>query len=158
MTAPVATARGTPSGIRLDEGYQTLVTLAASSTVAFWEKTVTPPGIDGGDPVDTTTMHNVRWMGKNPQTLIEMTEFSMTAAYDPVLYTTMLSLVNVKTTVTITFPDGSTLAFYGYLKSFAPDAIERGTQPEATITVIPTNQDPSTGAEEDPVLTNVAGT
>ena len=142
----------------MDDGYRTLVAFNADPDISFWEKTVTPPGLDGGDAVDTTTMHNDRWRGKGPRYLIEMTEFSMTAAYDPDIYNQILNLINVETTVTVHFPDGSTLAFYGYLRAFEPDSIEEGTQPEATITVVPTNQDPTTGSEEAPVLTSVAGT
>lgn len=158
MSAPVATPRGTPSGIKLDDGFRTLVTFAANATIGFWEKSVTPPGLDGGDAVDTSTMHNVTYRTMSPRHLKTMTEFTMTAAYDPLLFTTALSLINVKTTVTVTFPDGSTLAFYGFLKGFEPGELVEGTQPEVTLTVVPTNQDPTTGAEEAAVLVNAVGT
>lgn len=67
-------------------------------------------------------------------------------------------MVNVEQTITITFPDGSTLAFYGFMKSFEPDNLEEGTFPIATVAFVPTNADPTTGDEEAPVLTSVAGT
>lgn len=156
--APTPTARQTPAGIKLDDGYQTLVTFAAVPTISFWEKTVTPPGLDGGDGIDTTTMWNSDWRTKSPRSLVTMTDFTMTAAYDPNLYNSILSLLNRETTVTVTFPDGSTLAFYGFLKSFEPDSLSEGEQPVCTITVVPTNQDPTTGAEQAPVLTSVSGT
>lgn len=158
MAAPVATARGTPSGIKLDDGYQTLVTIGTDATASFWEKTVNPPGLDGGDAIDTTTMHNTTYRTFAPRQLITMTEMSCKGAYDPNVYTTFLSLINVETTITVTFPDGSTLAFYGFLRNFEPDELSEGTQPEATFTIQPTNQDPTTGVEEAAVFTNVAGT
>ena len=158
MAAPVATLRQDPTGIKLDDGYRTLVTFATDPDICFWEKEVTPPGLDGGDAVETFTMHNDRWRTMAPRALITMTEFELTCAYDPAIYTAALALVNVKTTVTVQFPDGSTLAFYGYLRTFEPDALSEGEQPEATITVQPTNADPQTGAEEGPVLVSVAGT
>ena len=159
--APAAHA---PSGIHLDDGYQTLITFAANNTIAFWEKSVKPPGMDGGDPIDTTTMHNDTWRTKAPRALVSMTDLTIRAAYDPVLYDgalvagSVLSLLNVKTTVTVLFPDGTTLAFYGFLKNFEPGDHQEGAQPEATITVVVTNQDPSDGSEQDPVLDNAAGT
>ncbi len=156
MTAPSASARSTPSGRRLGDGYQTLVAFAADTNIEFWEKSVTPPGIDGGESIDTTTQHNTTWRTKSPSRLKTLTEFSMTAFYDPVVYTSIVALINVRTTVTVHFPDGSSLAFYGYLKSFQPDALEEGTMPTATVTVVPTNQDPTTCTEESPVY--VAGT
>lgn len=158
MAAPVATARQDPAGIKLDDGYRTLVTFATSPTISFWEKSITPPGLDSGDPIDTTTMHNDQWRSMAPRQLVTMTEFTMTAAYDPNIYNTILTLLGTETTVTVTFPDGSTLAFFGFLRSFEPDALTEGAQPEATITVTPTNADPVTGAEEAPVLVSVAGT
>jgi hypothetical protein len=134
------------------------VALAADPDINFWEKSVTPPGLDGGDPVETSTMHNVRWRSMHPRALITMTPFQMTAAYDPEVYDSILDLINVQTTVTVHFPDGSSLAFFGYLQKFEPGELVEGSQPEATITVVPTNRDPVTCDEEDPVYTAGTGT
>jgi hypothetical protein len=155
---PVATARGTPSGIKLDDGFRTLVTFASNPTISFWEKAVTPPGLDGGDAVETTTMHNLTYRTMSPRHLKTMTSTTMTAAYDPAVYTSIVALINVKTTVTVTFPDGSTLAFFGFLQKFDPGELKEGDQPTASITFTPTNQDPTTGVEAAPVLVSVAGT
>lgn len=157
-TAPSAGTRSTPTGIKLDDGHRTLVAFAANPAISFWEKTIKPPGLDGMDEIDTTTMHNVRWRTNAPRQLVKMTTFTMVAAYDPNLYNTILTLLNIETTVTVIYPDGSTLAFYGYLRTFEPNELKEGEQPEATITVVPTNQDPTTGAEESPVLTSASGT
>lgn len=43
---------------RLDDGHSTRVSFADYPSVAFYEKTVTPPGVDGGGENDTTTMLN----------------------------------------------------------------------------------------------------
>ena len=149
-----------PDGIHLDDGYQTLISFAVNPQASFWEKSVKPPGMDGGDPIDTTTMHNQTWRTMAPRQLVSMTELNLTVAYDPVLYDaatvagSALNLLNQKTTVNVTFPDGSVLAFYGFMRSFDPTPLEEGAQPEATMVVVVTNQDPSTGEEEDPVLVN----
>ncbi len=158
MTAPSATARGTPGGIMLSDGHSTKITFATAPTIEFWEKAVTPPGLDGGDPVDQTTMHNTVYRTMAPRHLKTMTPFTTTAAWNPLLYTSILALINVKTTVTVTFPDGSTLAFYGFLQKFDPGELVEGTQPTATITVCPTNADPTSGAETAATYTDVAGT
>jgi len=158
MTAPSATARQTPAGIKLDDGHQTLITFEADPDIELWEKSVTPPGIDGGDGVDTTTMHNTTYRTMSPRSLFTLTPMTTTMAYDPVFYTRALDLINVETTVTITFPDGSTLSFYGFLKSFEPGELAEGAQPTASVSIVPTNQDPTTGEEEAPVLVNVPGT
>jgi hypothetical protein len=141
----------------MDDGYQTLITFARNPVIAFWEKSVTPPGMDGGDEIDTTTMHNVRFRTFASRALITLTEGSVTAAWDPDLYDEILLLLNENDVITITFPDGSTLAFWGFLKSFEPDEFVEGEQPTATITYVPTNQD-NTGVERAPVMVEVAGT
>src|SRR5688572_27171775 len=158
MAAPTPTARVAPSGIKLCDGYQTLVTPASDPNIEFWEKSVTPPGIDGGDPIDSTTMQNDEWRTMCPRRLKTLTESTLTAGYDPNLYNSILALINIETTWTVTYPDGSTLAFYGFLKMFEPQELTEGGFPEATITIVPTNYDPVNDVEAAPVLTSVAGT
>lgn len=158
MAAPTPTARQNPAGIKLDDGFSTVITFAADPDVSFWEKTVTPPGIDGGDAIETSTMHNDVWRTMAPRQLKTLTESSSTVAYDPNVFNNILSLINVRTTVTVTFPDGSTLAFYGYLRSFEPNEMSEGEQPEATVNITPTNFDHVNKVEASPVLTSVAGT
>lgn len=157
MPAPAATVRQTPTGIKLDNGHSSKITFEADPDVSLWEKTVTPPGLDGGDAIDTTTMHNTAWRTKAPRTLKEMTDSSFAAAYDPAVLTQINALVNVETEITVTFPDGSTWAYFGFLKAFEPDELSEGEQPTATVTIVATNQD-TAGAEQAPVLASVAGT
>ena len=157
MPAPVATARQDPAGIRLEDGYRTLVTFASIPTASLWEISITPPGLDGGEAIDTTTMHNDTYRTRASRALKTLTTFTMTAAYDPNYYNQLLGLINYNDTVTVTFPDGSTLAFFGFLQSIEPGELVEGTMPTATVTVTPTNTD-QTGAEQSPVLTSVAGT
>lgn len=158
MAAPSPTTRATPSGRKLDDGYQALITFAADTDVSFWEKTVQPPGIDGGDAIETTTMHNSTYRTMAARALKTLTQSALTVAYDPKVYPQIVALCNVETTITVKFSDGSTLAFYGYLRTFEPDSMEEGSQPEATINISPTNVDPSSGAEAGPVYTAGTGT
>lgn len=157
-TAPVASTRIAPVGIKLDDGYRTLVTIAADTDISFWEKSLKPPGLDGGDPVPTSTMWNNTYNTFNPRQLKTMTESTVMAAYDPAVFSQLLAVINVKTTITFRYPDGTTLAYYGYVRSAEPSEIVEGAQPQLTITIQPTNQDPTTGAEEAAVLVSVAGT
>ncbi len=158
MAAPAATARGTPAGIALREGFHAKITLAVNSTISFWEKTVDPPGFDGGPPIDQTTQFNVLYRTRWPRTLIDVTPISIPdAAYDPNLYTQVLSVINVNTVITISFQDASTIAFYGFLQSFNPNPMREGEQPTCSLTFVPTNMD-SAFAEQAPVVVSVAGT
>lgn len=158
MTAPTPTARATPDGVFLDDGFSTLVTFASNPNINFWEKVVQPPGVDGGDPIETSTMHNTTWRTMAARSLLTLTPFTITAAYDPHVYTDIIALINVPDTITVTFSDTDTIAFYAILQTFEPQDAEEGSQPEATLTIVPTNTDPVTGSEEAPVITATTGT
>lgn len=158
MAAPTPTTRDTPLGIPLKDGYQTLVTCALDPDISIWEKMVTPPGIDFGEPVDFTTMWNTTYTTFQPAALATLTPCEFTAGYDPDVYDEILAIGGTNTTFTVTFPDGSTLAFYGFLRSFTPAQVQLGTMPEATCNIQPTNWDPANNVEASPVMTEVEGT
>jgi hypothetical protein len=141
-----------PIGIKLHDGYQILIAFANNPAIGLWEKSVKPPGLDGGEKIDQTTMHNTVWMTASPQYLIGLTDGTSKVAYDPGAWDDIFEQVNANQSITVHFPDGSALAFFGYLKSFEPDDLVRGTQPEATITVVVTNVDPTTCAESGPIM------
>ena len=159
MTAPTPTARGTPAGIPLQNSFPCKITLGTLTTVSFWEKEVQAPGYDGGDAIDTVTMFNTRYKTKARRALIEVTPMKGKAAYDPNVLEQIKTQINVAQTITKSWADGSTVAFYGYLKSFVP-ATETGdgTQPEADFEIVATNWDPVAKTEEAPVITYVSGT
>lgn len=159
MAAPTATTRQSPpDGIYLPDGFRSLITFDRDPDIEFFEKSVQPPGIDGGDAIDTTTMHNVAWRTFRARKLKTMTPFSCKVAYDPLVFSSINNLINQEGTVTIRFADGSTIAVFAYLKSFEPSELQEGQFPEATINVVPTNWDPVNDVEAGPTVTEVAGT
>lgn len=157
MAAPVPTARLAPVGTMLKDGYQTLITFAADPDVALWEKTVQPAQINGGDAIPTTTMHNQNWETAHPQSLKKQEAGQATFAYDPKKYANIMALINVLTVITTTFPDGTTEAAFGWLKSFNRAALQKGEFPEATGEIEFSGCD-TNGVEQAPVVTPVSGT
>lgn len=151
MTAPAALTRTTPTAKKPGSGYKILITFALDPDIEFWEKTVKPSGLDGGDPIDTTTMHNNVVRTKAPRALVESTDLTIKATYNPVAVGSIRAILNKETTVTTRWWDGSTFAQYGFLRTFEPDDVAEDGNPEATITVSITNQDPVTGAVEEGV-------
>ena len=141
---------------RLRDGFPTLIDLTGAG-VTFWEKTVQPPGIDGGEPVDTTTMRNIAVRTKWPRVLYDTDPINLDVAYDPTVYTTIMGAINQNQKITITFPDGGTVAIWGYLRKFTPEKNEEGKEPMAAIIIQPTNMDNSK-VEQVPVVAAKSGT
>lgn len=158
MAAPTVTPRQPPTGIRLRDGHASTIAFAAAPAVSFWEKSTKPPGVDGGDPIDTLTHFNTVWRPKRPRSLKSLSDVTVTAAYDPAVMTQIIGLVNVENAITIEWHDGSTVAFWGYLRTVEFSELTEGAQPELTATITPTNVDPSDGSEAGPVITSVPGT
>ena len=159
MAAPVTTVRSTPSGVMLADGFSTVIAFARDVDVSFWEKTVGGGGLDGADAIDITTMHNLAWRTRRARQLIDLTPVNSTVGYDPNVHNNIRdNLLNQEGSITINFPDGSTLDFFGFLKTFERSDLSEGESPEATIEIIPTNYDPVNNVEADPVLTSVSGT
>lgn len=158
MAAPTVTARQTPAGIKLKNGHSTKIAFAADPDVSLWEIEVKPPGMDGGDAINTTTMFNSVFRTFASGNLKTLTDVTFRFAYDPNVYTQLDDLINLETAITIHYPEGTTLAFFGFLRSVEFDPLQDNVFPTGNGTITCTNCDPTTQAEEAPVLTNVPGT
>ncbi len=136
----------------LTDGFKTLINLAAvpGAGVTFREKEVTPPGLDSGGELDTTTMRNTRWRTKQPKKLITATEMKSTVQYDPEIYASVVAAIGVNGTIQVTFPDGATLTIWGWLDKFIPNAHKEGEFTTAEITLHCSNQD-NNGVEVAPL-------
>jgi len=139
----------------LDDGHSTTISFANDSgtVLEIREKEVTPPGLSAGGENDITTMRNSKWRTKAPKKLITAAPASCVVTYDPDVYTNIITdLLGVNNLITITFPDSTTLAFWGWLDEFTPGSLVEGEAPTATITIIPSNQNASQ-VETAPVIT-----
>lgn len=145
------TPHADPAGMKLDNGHKTIYSFAADPDVSLWQKVTKPPGLDGGDPIDTTTHENDTVRTKAARALIEMTDGTFEAAYDPAVLDQILALINVEGSITIHHPDDSAWNFFGYLRSFEPnDNPDDGEQPTANCVIVCTNRDPADGSETLP--------
>lgn len=158
MAAPSVTARIPPTGSFLPDGCQTLIAPSLDPDVSFWEKVVQPPGLDNGDPINITTMHNVTWITKHSRCHIEITDINVTAAWDPVFYSQINALIGVNMSWTVTLPNNDAYSVWAYLRSFQPQDMVEGEQPEAEIVIVVTNWDPVNCVEAGPVFTPAVGT
>lgn len=144
------TARVTPAiASFFDEGYQSLITHSADPDLLFGERIVGAPGIDGGDPVPTTTMHNTTVRTLAPRQLKSHTPFQVQGAFGGATIDQVYALINVEGWITITWPDGTNYSIPGYYKSFTPGQAQEGNPLEGTLEVVPTMRDPTTKAETE---------
>lgn len=135
----------------LKDGMSTLISFAENPTIELEEIETTPPGIEGGGPIDISTMRNSEVRTNWPKKLKTVTPASVTVAYNPAIYASMLAMINVNQLITNTFSDGSTLAWWGYVDGFKPSSNKEGDRPTAELTVQPTNVNDA-GEETLPVL------
>ena len=145
---------------RIDDGFATTIAFGdqASGTgpeLTFWEKEITPPGMDAGGENDTTTMRNTTYRTKAAKKLITMTPMTLVVSYDAVFYDDIVDMIGDNQLITITFPDTSTVAFYGWLDKFVPGNIVEGEQPTANIEIVCSNQTDA-GVETAPNYTAAA--
>ena len=140
---------------RIDDGFSTTISFSDFPTVSFFEKEVTPGGIEGGGPTAITTMRNLVWRTFSPKKLRTLTPGSFTAAYETEVFLTIQAMVNKLQLLTVSFPDNSTFAFFGWLDAFVPNALVEGEQPTAEVTFVPANHDLA-GVEIDPVYVAAA--
>jgi len=121
------------------------------------EVSITPPSTQGGGALEVTTHRNSAWRTKAPKVLKDLGEMTFSAIYDPAeINTTGITKLNVNQSITVTFPDTSTLVFYGFVDSFSTGELVPGELPTCEVTIIVTNQDgagTTGGSETAPVYT-----
>lgn len=157
----------------LADGFNTLITFSTGAAntrpgIAFIEREVTPPPLDGGGPIDLTAMRNVAWRTNAPKFLISLDKMMVKARYDPTICYAgpaaglgFRNVINVNQLVGLVFPAlggfggnlaplGSVLTFAGYLNKFTPGTNKEGDLPLGDLEIQPTNQ--INGVETPPTL------
>lgn len=117
------------------DGYKTWIGLANNPVFLFWEKKVKPPMMSGGGPIDEKTMRDLRWRIKSPKALSDFGDLTATGAWREGIYTQMLNLGQRVTVVSVTFPNGAVLSYYGWLEEVDPQEMTEGVQPEVNVKI-----------------------
>lgn len=134
------------------DGHATTITLANAPSIKLYEKSVTPPQLTLGGAIDVTTMRNTAWRTQAARTLKTLGAINTTVAYATDAYDAVRDQLGVNQLITVTFPDGSTLQFYGWIEEFTPGEATEGAQPTATLVIQPSLRDDN-GAEAAPQYT-----
>lgn len=158
MAAPTPSARVTPTAWKEDQGFRIQVTNSVNPAIALWEIEVTPQGVEGGDPIDTSNQFNVKWHTKRPRALVNAEGGKMKCAVCAGSRHEFEALVNIEGVITEHLPDGSTECYYGYYKSIKFDAFKEGERPTCEVEIVETDFDPVNAVEAGPVFTGASGT
>lgn len=135
----------------LKDGHSTIITLGTTGAVKFYEKTVKPPGLQGGGGNSATTMRNTRWRTQFPKKLLTATEIDITASYDVEVFDDIPPELQKNQLITVTFENGDKVKFYGWLEEFVPNEHKEGEQPTANVKILVSNIHSTTGVETGPV-------
>ncbi len=126
-------------------GTTVVITPTGGSAFTMEYITITPPGWDGGEAIDTTTLGNVKYRTKMAPTLIDIGAMSFTAEMDPAkIHDAPINLPGV---IVITIPDIGTWTLQGYLKSITGDQMQVGERATCSGEIVITNTG-SDGATE----------
>ena len=126
----------------LKDGYQLLINLTGAGAT-FEEISGKIPGVTIGNKIDQTTMRNTDWKTYAAQVLKDLTDSTLTVAYDAALLTSITGTIGTNQLITYTLPDGSTYSFWGFLVSFEPGELSMGNRPTAQMVISPSNMNGS---------------
>ena len=160
MAAPTLTARTTPTGYQIPDGYRTTIACAAAPAFQIWEQTVKPGGLEAGEPINNTTMFNTRHRTKRAPKLMDYTPITGKGAYDPDILNNNQAedLIGFETSFTIHYSTGDTRTFWGYYAKLDFDEMKEKELPMVTYEIVETDWDPVENIEAGPVYAAAAGT
>lgn len=119
----------------IKDAHGTVITFASNNAVKMEPFQTTPPGVDGGAALPATTHENTAVHTDCPQILYRITEGGLQVYFDPAVLPEILALVNQNQAITVTFKDGSTWTFWGWLRTFVPDPFVSGQRATATVAI-----------------------
>ncbi len=124
----------------LKNGFKTLVTFSQVLFPDFYgEVEVTPPGTSARGGIPQSTMRNILWTTQLPKGLKELQPLTMKVAYDTRLIPVLMTLVGVNQRVTIRWPDGATLSFWGWIDEATFDSMTEDNRPIYNLSVQTSN-------------------
>ena len=118
------------------------ITIDIGDDISFYEVTVKPPGIQVGS-IPITTQRNVEWRTFAAKILKTLTETVVKGGYNPAQYDEIESILGDNRLITVNFPDGSKVKFWGWLDEWDPDELAEGTFPQTSLKFVASNRNGS---------------
>lgn len=130
----------------LTDGQSTTINLTGAGVI-FCEKSVAMPKISMGGGKSTTCMRNTTVHTQLPKKLKKYDKITIKIEYST---DCMAATYGVNQQIVVTWSNGKTLTFWGWVDEFDPGTQEEGKQPEGTLVIEISNTDGS-GNESPPV-------
>jgi len=116
----------------LTTGFKCRVTFGS---IVLKEVEVTPMGIALDPSIEQTSNANTKYVSNEPGDLQTKTALSATCKYNIADMVALYAAIGTKQAITVTYPDNSTAVDNGWLMSFTPDSLTRGSDPTASIVI-----------------------
>lgn len=120
--------------VLMKDGFPTIVVVPGAG-LTFEEIEVTPPGTEGGGPIDLTTMRSVGYRPQWPKSLAHLTGVEVLVGYDPAFLAVIDTNLQVVYTMGVIFPDGQQISFTGWIESFKPNPCKEGERPTGMLKI-----------------------
>lgn len=169
MAAPTVSARVLPNAPFMKEGFRVQLSFGLAPNFCLWEIDIKPPDIDGQEEIDTTTQFNAGGLVSGavltpplrtfyPRAVAKLSNVEGMYAYPSKAYEDVWLVLNVLQSITIHFPNGDQLVFWGHLKAFKPEALKEGDFPKANCAIVVDNWDPANNVQAVPIFLPISGT
>lgn len=132
------------------DGYAAGLIVGTATPIVLPVVHVTPPASKGGSPVKQTTMQNQWAHTQLPAVLKEIGSSSVTVAYSSVTLAALYAAQNQNVILTLVWPTGKRLRWWGWIRDIDPQQLAIGTRPEANLTLEASNLN-SEGNEVQPL-------
>jgi len=115
------------------DGYNIRISLV-NQGITLYEKNVTPPGVEGGDPINITTNDNGDFMSFAPRSRKQRTAAQAEVTYDDTDLDALEAAVDQSDDILVVWPDDTTKLDSGWVRSVIANQTQEGEQPTANIT------------------------
>jgi hypothetical protein len=127
----------------LQDGYPVGIIFADFGTVAFEVRELTPPSMQAGGMIPTTTQAAIKYRTGAPKKLITVTEGVLQVVYDAVMFNDIQSMLGHNQLISYVFEDTSKINVWGFVDQFNPAGMTEGNQPVANVRIEHTNRNNS---------------
>lgn len=126
----------------LKDGIGTIITFTLGPFPPLYgEVELTPPGFNMGGPIDMTGLRTTGWVPQAPKSLKAGQPANVKVMFDPALVPAVWQVAGKNQTISIRWPTGATLNWWGWIEELSFEPHQTGQRPLASMVLQPSNLD-----------------